>query len=119
MFTRFTVVCRKKNAITQRAVTGITTTTSSPGTNGLTDFLAMQLYANIPQKRRNKLRWYMNRTAEAILQQNRSAMTASTGIAQYQPAGADGRPAYAPIPEYLVGWPIEITDSILNTETNS
>lgn len=100
-------------------ITGITTTTSSPGTNGLTDVLAMQLYANIPQMRRNKLRWYMNRTAMAVLQQNRSAVTPSTGIAQYQTAGVDGRLAYSPIPEMLNGWPIQVTDSILNTETNN
>ncbi len=101
------------------AITGITTTVSTPSTNGLTDFLAMQLYSNIPAMRRNKLRWYMNRTAEAVLQQNRSAVTNATGIAQYQPAGSDGRPAYSPLPNMLNGWPIEITDSILNTETNS
>jgi hypothetical protein len=99
-------------------ICGITTTVTSPGTNGLTDFLAMQLYSSIPAMRRNKLRWYMNRTAEAVLQQNRSAVTNATGIAQYQPAGADGRPAYSPLPNMLNGWPIEITDSILNTETN-
>lgn len=100
------------------SVKGITTTVTTPGTNGLTDFSAFQLYSNIPQARRNKLRWYMNRTAEAILQQNRSAVSNSTGIAQYQPADAWGRPAYSPLPQYLAGWPIEISDSILNTETN-
>jgi hypothetical protein len=100
-------------------VTGVTTTVGTPGTNGLTDLLAQQLYASIPMKRRNKLRWYMNRTAEAVLQQNRSAITPSTGVAQYQPADPAGRPAYAPQPELLNGWPIVITDSILNTETNS
>ena len=100
-------------------VTGITTTLSAPSTNGLTDAIAQQLYGQIPAKRRNSMRWYMNRTAYAILQQNRNAMTPSTGVAQYQPAGADGRPAYAPLPEYLIGFKIEVTDSILNTETNS
>ncbi len=61
------------------AITGITTTVGSAQTNGLTDLLAQQLYSNIPQMRRNNLRWYMNRTAEAILQQNRSAVINSTG----------------------------------------
>jgi hypothetical protein len=107
------------SSLSTYAVTGITTTVSSPSTNGLTDALAQQLYSNIPEARRNQLRWYMNRTAESVLQQNRNAMTPSTGVAQYQPAGADGRPAYSPLPEYLIGWPIEISDSILNTETNS
>ena len=105
------------------ACTGITTTLTSPGTNGLTDALAMQLYANIPYMRRNKLRWYMNRTAEAILQQNRAAVSAGIttyqGPSVFQPAGTDGRPAYSPLPTMLNGWPIVVTDSILNTETNS
>lgn len=100
-------------------ITGVTTTLTTPGTNGITDAQAQQLYANIPEARRNKLRWYMNRTCAAILEQNRNAVTAATGIAQYQPADASGRPAYSPLPEMLVGWPIETTDSILNTETNS
>jgi hypothetical protein len=46
-------------------------------------------------------------------------MTTSTGIAQYQPGGSTGAPAYAPLPESLAGYPITITDSILNTETNA
>ena len=100
-------------------ITGITSNTAAPNTNGLTDVLAFQLLASIPQKRRNNLRWYFNRTAEAVLRQNRSAVTVATGIAQYQPAGADGQPAYAPLPERLAGIPITVTDSILNTETNS
>ena len=106
------------------AVTGITTTVTAPATNGLSDAIAMQLFASVPIARRNSMRWYMNRTAEAILQQNRSAITPSTGsgangLAQYQPADGSGRPAFAPTPEKLLGWDIVVTDSILNTETNS
>lgn len=100
------------------AITGITTTVSSAQTNGLTDLLAQQLLASVPQKRRNNLRWYMNRTAESILQQNRSAVINTTGFV-YQPADNAGRPAFSPLPNMLNGWPIEITDSVLNTETNS
>lgn len=100
-------------------ITGINTTVSAPSTNALTDAAAQQLYASIPEARRNQLRWYMNRTSEAILEQNRNAVTPATGIAQYQIAGPDGRPAYSPLPTHLAGWPIEVTDSILNTETNS
>jgi hypothetical protein len=80
--------------------------------------LAQQLYANIPAARRNNLRWYLNRTSESILQQNRSAVIATTGLV-YQAADAGGRPAFSPQPSMLNGWPITVTDSILNTETNS
>lgn len=104
-------------------VTGITTNTAAPSTNGLTDAVAQQLMAKIPKARRNNLRWYMNRTAESILQQNRNAVNLGITTYQapslYQPAGADGRPAYSPLPNNLAGWPIELTDSILDTETNS
>lgn len=103
-------------------VTGIGTTipgTAQP-TNPLTDLQAQALVSNIPIKRRQGLKWYMNRTGIASLQASRSAVTPSTGVAQYQIASAgNGMPAYAPIPEMLVGYPIETTDSILNTETNS
>lgn len=112
------------------AITGINGTVgaTAPQTNGLTDTLAQQLYSYVPVMRRNKMRWYMNRTAEAVLQQNRSAVynttlasggTAGIGQALYQPADAGGRPAYSPLPNMLNGWPIVITDSILNNETNS
>lgn len=84
------------------------------------DTYAQQLYAHIPQKRRNNLRWFMNRTSEAILQQKRSAVfnTSSTILGSAVPADAAGRPMFSPLPNMLNGWPIEITDSILNTETN-
>lgn len=112
------------------AITGIGTTVSTPETNPLSDLLAQQLYASIPAARRNKLRWYMNRTSESILQQNRSAVIPTAGIfsgasptgvgtAYLQPADSTGRPAYSPMPTMLNGWPIVVTDSILNTETNS
>jgi hypothetical protein len=100
-------------------ITGITSNTASPNTNPLTDALAFQLLGSIPAKRRNGLRWYYNRTAEAVLRQNRSAVTVGTGIAQYQPADGSGAPAFSPLPERLAGFPITVTDSILNTETNS
>jgi hypothetical protein len=103
------------------AVTGIGTslTGTAQPTNGLTDLAGQALVAQIPLKRRQGLKWYLNRTAVGSLQQMRSAITPSTGAAQYQPADARGYPAFAPMPDYLVGYPIEITDSILNTETNS
>jgi hypothetical protein len=99
-------------------VTGVTSNSAAYG-NGLTDAMAFQLVAGIPSARRNNLRWFINRTTEATLRLNRSAMTPSTGFAQYVPAGGAGAPAYAPLPEMLAGYPITLTDSILNTETNS
>lgn len=102
-------------------VTGIGTTISGTAqpTNPLTDLLGQALVSQIPIKRRQGLEWYLNRTAWASLQNSRSAITPTTGVAQYQPADARGLPAYSAIPEYLVGYPIIATDSILNTETNS
>ncbi len=47
------------------------------------------------------------------------AGTTSGNLASYQSAGADGRPAFSPKPDQLGGYPITLTDSILNTETNS
>lgn len=99
-------------------VTGVTSNTAAYN-NGLTDAKAIQLVSYIPVARRNNLRWFMNRTTMSTLQQNRSAVTAGTGFAQYVAAGAGGAPAYSPIPESLAGYPITVTDSILNTETNS
>ena len=95
-------------------------TASWPMTITPLDTYAQQLYAHIPQKRRNNLRWFMNRTSEAILQQKRSAVfnTSSTILGSAVPADAAGRPMFSPLPNMLNGWPIEITDSILNTETN-
>jgi hypothetical protein len=104
-------------------VTGVTTTVTTPGTNGLTDAKAAQLLSYVPVARRNNLCWFLNRTAEAVLQQNRSAI--NPGITTYsaayalQPADAGGRPAFSPTPLTILGYPIVLTDSILNTETNS
>lgn len=99
-------------------VTGVTSNTRAYN-NGLTDAMAIQLVSYIPIARRSNLRWFLNRTTMSTLQQNRSAVTTGTGFAQYVAAGAGGAPAYSPIPESLVGYPITVTDSILNTETNS
>jgi hypothetical protein len=101
------------------AITGIGTNTANALANPFTDAAAFQLLGKIPIARRNNLRWFYNRTAEAMLRQSRSAVTVATGMAQYQPADAGGFPAYAPLPERLAGIPITVTDSILNTETNS
>jgi len=94
----------------------------------MTDNAAAQLLAQIPVARRSNLRWFMNRACHATLQQSRSTINigiaggvtggSNTALASYQAAGADGRPAFSPLPESCLGYPITLTDSILNTETN-
>jgi hypothetical protein len=100
------------------AVTGITATLNQ----WLSDSYAATLVAQIPVARRSNLRWFINRTAESTLQRARSTVNigilASTPTASYQPADAAGRPAFSPLPNQLAGYPITLTDSILNTETN-
>jgi hypothetical protein len=101
------------------AVTGVDATSG----NWMTDDDASQLLAKVPAARRNGLRWFMNRTAESTLQRSRS--TINPGITTYQapfamqPSDAGGRPAFAPLPNSCLGYPITLTDSLLNTETNS
>lgn len=104
-------------------VTGITSTASQ----WLTDDKVAQLIAKIPVARRNNLRLFVNRAAHSYLQRSRSTVnlgvnpagTTSGTLASYQSGGADGRPAFSPLPESTNGIPITLTDSILNTETNS
>lgn len=97
------------------AVVGIDTTTLSPSSatsTSLRDAIAAQLVSNIPLVRRQGLCWFMNRTAHFTLQQSRSSLN-------YQVAGAAGAPAWSPPPNLLEGYPIVVTDSITNTETNA
>ena len=101
------------------AITGIDATQA----NWMTDDKASQLLAKIPVARRDNLRWFLNRTAQSVL--NRSRSTINPGITTYsaayslQPADGGGRPAFAPLPDSCLGYPITLTDSLLNTETNS
>lgn len=105
------------------AVTGIDGTSAQ---YWMKDDLGSQLIAQIPVARRNNLRWFMNRSCESYLQRSRSTINVgvnpagtTSGIqASYQPAGADGRPAFSPLPNQCCGYPITLTDSILNTESN-
>lgn len=100
------------------AITGIDTTLA----NWLGDDKASQLLAKIPVARRSNLRWFINRTAQSTLQRSRSTVNIgilATPTASYQAAGADGRPAFSPLPDQLAGYPITLTDSLLDTETNS
>ncbi len=87
------------------AVTGV------DATHKLTDVLANQLYSNIPGVRRNNLKWFFNRASEFYLRSSRTAIG-------YQISGSAGTPAYSSNPDGLLGYPIVITDSITNTESN-
>ncbi len=95
------------------AVTGITPhVTSNAFDQALTDAGAAQLISNIPLVRRQGLTWFMNRTSYFLLQQSRTAIN-------LQVAGSTGQPAWSPPPNLLEGYPIVVTDSIVNTENNS
>lgn len=105
---------------------GITGIASAAVANWMTDDKASQLLAKIPVARRSNLRWFMNRTTESFLQRSRS--TFNVGIfatggtnnpMSVQPANAGGYPAMSPLPSSCIGYPITLTDSILDTETNS
>ncbi len=82
-------------------------------THPLTDGLAAQLISAIPVARRNNLRWLMNRTAAFSLQQARS----NANVAVVTPGVPQGG-LYAALPTELGGYPITVTDSLLNTETD-
>ena len=107
------------------SVSGISTTLAQ----WLTDDSVAQLIAKIPVARRNNLRLFVNRTAESTLQRGRSTILAGTGGngilatggtagVSVQPSDAGGRPAFAPLPLMTNGYPITLTDSILDTESN-
>jgi hypothetical protein len=101
------------------SVSGITTTGT---TYYLTDDAAAQLIAKIPVARRSNLRWFLNRTAQSTLWRSRSTINVGIAggsvLASYQAAGSGGTPAFSPLPDNLVGYPITLTDSILDTESN-
>ncbi len=87
------------------AVTGI------DSSHKLTDTLAAQLISNIPVARRDNLRWFFNRSSAYFLQSGRTSIG-------NQPAGPAGQVAWSPQPTLLEGYPITMTDSITNTESN-
>lgn len=109
------------------AVSGIATTPIAAGKMAapLSDAVAAQLVANIPLVRRQGLCWFMNRTSFFTLQATRSAINwGTTGTLSLNPIGtlfpstSTGAGAWAPVPNALEGYPIVVTDSITNTETN-
>lgn len=104
------------------AITGINPNVTA-GTNVIKDTSAQQLMASIPFIRQTEdLRWFMNKQSYAILQQSRTAVYSVNSNSGYnnlsQNADASGRGAYSPAPTHLNGYPIHVTESILNTETN-
>lgn len=94
----------------------------------LTDDAVSQLISKIPVPRRNNLRLFINRTSESLLQRSRATIltglnaaavsAGGVGGVALQTSGADGRPAFGPLPLITNGYPITLTDSILDTETN-
>lgn len=81
-------------------------------THKLTDAIAAQLVQLIPLNRRQGLTWFMNRTAQFTLQSSRSS------IGNQPASDRNGTPAWPPPPIDLAGYPIVVTDSITNTESN-
>ena len=110
------------NAMSNLSAWAVTGVSNASAAAWLTDDKANQLWAKIPVARRHNLCWYMNRFAHSYLQRSRS--TINLGIpggltaASYQTASAAGTPAFAEPPDRLAGYPIHVSDSIINTETN-
>lgn len=88
------------------AVTGINTS------NKWTDDLGAQLLALIPLNRRQGLTWFANRIAHSTLQRGRTVTLFGAG------STLPNQGTIAPLPENCMGFPIIVTDSILNTESN-
>lgn len=101
-------------------VGGITTVNATAGiyTQALTDRLAASLLALIPLNRRQGLVWFMNRNSHFLLQQSRTTIQATAGAGSYQVAGPGGTPAWPAPPDMMLGFPIIVTDSITNSESN-
>ena len=94
------------------ALTGCNSTVSAGKySNPISDFNATQLINKIPVTRRQGLVWFMNKTGQATLIGSRTAIN-------NQPAGSDGGPAYSPLADRLGGFPIVVSESILDTESN-
>lgn len=85
-------------------------------TGAFTDSLAAKLLSNVPLHIRNsgRLKWFMNPQAAFGLQASRTVTAPAL-----QSGGATGAIMAAPIPTECQGIPIQLTNSILNTETAS
>lgn len=81
-------------------------------THTISDAIAAQLVSLIPLNRRQGLCWFMNRTVHYLLQKSRTSIN-------YQPATPmSGAPAWSPPPLECEGYPIIVTDSLSNSESN-
>ncbi len=82
-------------------------------THGLTDVKVSQMIASIPANRRVGLVWFVSRLGLHTLQRSRSAVG-------FHPASAgSGTQAWSPPPTEVEGFPVVMTDSIINSENNS
>lgn len=88
------------------AVTGI------DATHPLTDALAQQLVQYIPLNRRQGIKVFMNRTSHFLLQKSRTAVNQQPALAQ------NGAPAISAPPTFIESFPIVVSDSITNSESN-
>lgn len=91
------------------AITGLSAPSAS--TYVMTDALGAQLLSYVPMTRRQGLVWFMNRNAHFQLQKSRTAIG-------YFPGGPTGAPAWSPPPDSCQGYPIVVTDSVTNIESN-
>lgn len=70
--------------------------------NPLTDDLGFALLKKVPIARRGNLRWFMNRAAQESLRKSRVTTEVKA----------------PPLPSDLAGFPITVTDSLIDTETS-
>jgi hypothetical protein len=84
-------------------------------THGLTDAIGHALLAKVPIARRQNLRWFMNKTAAYTLQVSRATVSIATGGDR----GVSGQGVFPDSPTSLAGFPITLTDSLLDTETSA
>lgn len=89
-------------------------------THPMTDALAQQLVSYIPLNRRAGMTVFMNKTALFTLQKSRTTINynATYGPFSAQDVTAEGTGGVSPPPTMVEGFPIVVTDSISNTETN-
>lgn len=84
--------------------------------SSFTDVVAAKLLSKVPMHIRNsgRLKWFMNRGAAFGLQASRTVTAPAL-----QTGGVSGALMAAPIPTECQGIPIQITDSLVDTETAS
>ncbi len=102
-----------KSALCVYVISGI------DSTHPLTDILASSLLQKVPMRvRRHNLQWFINRDSEAYLTQSRTTIN-NNGTTAYSTQKIASGENVLPLPTAMVGYPVNVTDSILSTETNS